>query len=203
MWKLLVKCLNTGPNGLVFGPLNTKTLATDLFWPSGIQVVTVFSNDKFRQLKFPCHQRTKTALSLCRSGWTSTCVLLTTLTGRPSHPWSSTRTVRKTAATRPRAEVGQVSRPEVSHFQSKVLPFPVADLSRPVLRIDKDLSVLRPSNAHSGNFFEILIFFNTHLGYCLLLPNQGGMPPPSGGILGKNQSTRSKTTVSSLWSFGA
>ena len=48
-----------------------------------------------------------------------------------------------------------------------------------------------------------LVFFNTHLGcslnftvvcHCQVM---GGIPPPSGGMVGKNRSTRSKTTVKS------
>ena len=47
------------------------------------------------------------------------------------------------------------------------------------------------------------IFFNTHLGYPLNLifvchrHVMGGIPLPSRGIVGKNQNTRSKTTVRS------
>ena len=39
------------------------------------------------------------------------------------------------------------------------------------------------------------LFFQFHC--CLLLPNHGGIPPPSGGIVCKNRSTRIKTTVRS------
>ena len=55
-------------------------------------------------------------------------------------------------------------------------------------------------------YLGILFFFlflNTHLGYSLILllfitaQIMGGIPPPSIGIVGQNQSTRSKTTVRS------
>ena len=52
-------------------------------------------------------------------------------------------------------------------------------------------------------YFFIIIFFYIHLGYSLyftvvcLCHIKRGVPPPSGGKVGKNRSTRSKTTVRS------
>ena len=50
-----------------------------------------------------------------------------------------------------------------------------------------------------------IMFFNTYLGYSFnfivvyLYHVMGGIPPPSGGIVGKNRSTRRKTTVRIVW----
>ena len=38
---------------------------------------------------------------------------------------------------------------------------------------------------------------DSNLYYGLSLPNHGGIPSPSGGVVGKNRSTRRKTTVRS------
>ena len=50
---------------------------------------------------------------------------------------------------------------------------------------------------------EYFFFFNTHIGYPIDFifvfhrHVMGGIPPPSRGIVGKNRSTHSKTTVRS------
>ena len=54
-----------------------------------------------------------------------------------------------------------------------------------------------------NDYIFYYIFFYIHLGYSFnftvvyLCHIMGGIPPPGGGIVGKNQSTRSKTTVRS------